>query len=758
MTRSWRGVDRAALVVATLLGVLVVAGPFLAPDAPTASVGRPFAAPSWAHPLGLDSVGRDVLSRVLAGGWRLVLLTGAALVVAGAIGVTAGLVAGLHRRLDGWVMRPVDVLVVLPWFLVMATVATVLGRGAPAVLVAALLAAVPWITKVVRTSAQDAAGAGYVEAAQARGEPFHRVAFVEVLPNLRAVVLADLGMRITATVAIVTSGSFLGLGLPPPTPDWALMVSENRQGLAVQPWAVLAPALLIMLLVVCVNLLADRVELARTPRVPRTERPTAAPDVAVATGALSVRRLGVAAVDGRVLLDGVGLDLAAGECVAVIGPSGAGKTTLARALLGQVPPGFGRTGTVAVTRPAGAVGTRLLGYVPQDPATGLNPALRIGTQLLEVLRAHGVRDRVGAAQAVVRALTAVGLPGDRMFLRRYPHELSGGQQQRVLIASAVLLDPAVVVLDEPTTGLDDRTTAELRAVLRRLRHAGTALVVVTHDLPAMTDLVDRVLEVRDGRARLVQVPDAPARPSRRRPVVRAGRAPLLRVTALTAGYGTDPLLRDVSFELAAGECLALMGRSGTGKSTLARCLVGLHPLRTGQVVLDGRPLAPRATRRSVADRRAVQFVVQNPRRSLNPSRTVAHELARPLRLLRGSDRAAVGRESAELLAAVGLHAELLTRRPAELSGGQLQRVAIARALAAHPQVLVCDEITSSLDPDVQATVLELLDRLRRQRDLAVLFISHDSGAVARVADRVLRLSDGQLEPEPEPIGGPASSR
>ncbi len=725
-----------ATVALTVL-VIVVLGPFVAPfvtsGPPGETVGAPFTGPSAQQLLGTDKLGRDVLSRLLHGGWRLLLITAAALGCAYAVALPLGLLAGLGQRADGWVMRPVDVLVVLPWFLLLAVLATTAGRGAPALVAAGALATLPWVVRVVRSATLDEASTGYVEAAVARAEPWHRIALLEVAPNIAPVVLADAGMRLTATLSVVTVGGYLGLGLPPDIPDWALAVAINQTGITLQPWTVLAPALMIVVLVVSVNLLADTRPDRPGPAATRLHRPAAdgGPGPVVEVSGLTV--LGP---DGGPLLEDANLVVPPGGGLAIIGASGAGKSTLARAIANALRPGLVATGEVRLRRPDSHPG-QIVGWVPQDPALALNPGLRIGNQLRDVLRAHG------RPPSILPALARVGLPPTRAFAHRYPHEISGGQQQRVLIALALAGKPAVLVLDEPTTGLDPAAATGVLRLLRELRTVGIGLILVTHDLPALADLVDEVAVLDAGR--IVEVSHAlRARPPESgQPPARTSRptaAPLLTVRGLAAGYDRAQVLAGIDLDIGIGECVGLVGRSGAGKSTLARCLVGLHPATGGMIALDDVPLARRAGGRTRAQRGAIQFVFQNPARSLNPRRTVAAELRAPIRLF---DTAA---EPAELLERVGLAPRLLDRHTGRLSGGQQQRVAIARALAAGPRLLVCDEITASLDPGSRRGVLDLLQHLRDTTGLAVLFASHDVEVVAGLADRVAAVSDGGLVP------------
>ncbi|MFE3652100.1 ABC transporter ATP-binding protein [Streptomyces sp. NPDC059152] len=519
---------------------------------------------------------------------------------------------------------------------------------------------------------------------------------------------------------------------------------------------------------------------------------------------LDVEALTVADPRGRPVLDGLSLRVRSGEALGVVGESGSGKTTLAMALLGALRPADGGAAaglriTAGRVRVAGrdlaalsgrelrAVRRHTVGYLPQDPAGALTPTMRVGALIGELAPER-------SAQAVARTLESVGLPAGRDFLRRFPHELSGGQQQRLALGRLLAADPAVAVLDEPTTGLDVLTRRRVLDEIGRLAaERGLTLVFITHDLPAAARLTDRLAVLRGGRlvedgpvdevlhrpraaytAELVRavpdvaeaVRDRPDRspaggPSARTAGGPAGAGPVLAVRGLRAGHGRGArrvtTAAGVSFAVARGECVALLGASGTGKTTLVRCLSGHHRPDQGVVELAGAPVAPRLRDRSVAQRRWVQLIAQDATGSLNPRRTVAAAIARPLRVLRGLDRDAAAGETRRLLGLVGLSAECADRLPGGLSGGQRQRVALARALAAGPEVLLCDEITASLDVRVQAEILRLLAELRRDLGLGLLLVSHDLGVVARLADRVLVLDRGGVVedgPAAEVLGAP----
>lgn len=555
---------------------------------------------------------------------------------------------------------------------------------------------------------------------------------------------------------------------------------------------------------------------------------------------LLVRALRVELDSGLPIVEDLDLDLRGGEVVGIVGESGSGKTTMALALLGFTRRGVAiRSGTVEVEgsalteggeRSVRSLRGRLVSYVAQDPGAALNPSLRVGDLVGDMLRAH---DAGGKAEGkVMAALRGVNLPAEQEFLRRFPHQLSGGQQQRVAIATALVCGAKLVVLDEPTTGLDVVTQARILNEIQRLRsEQNVAIVYVSHDLAVVSSIADRVAVMYAGRiveegptAELVarprhpytrgllsSVPD-PVRPRRiqsipgvsvgvgdrppgcafaprclqrtepralmeappfeqidthhrvrcfewRRtpsleweaPLIAKSSAPgvdLLEVDSLTAGYGSRlaPLeaVRNVSFSVAPGECLAIVGESGSGKSTLARCIVGLHPQRAGRVLLEGAVLAPGAARRTREARRRIQIVFQNPNESLNPRHRVGNAIARPASILRKLSAQDADEEAARLLGMVRLSLGLRDRFPGELSGGERQRVAIARALSAKPDLIICDEITSALDVSVQAAVLELLSELRAELGLALVFITHDLGVVASIADRMLVLESGAI--------------
>ncbi|MFF2650707.1 ABC transporter ATP-binding protein [Streptomyces sp. NPDC058045] len=444
-----------------------------------------------------------------------------------------------------------------------------------------------------------------------------------------------------------------------------------------------------------------------------------------------------------------------GRVLGVVGRSGSGKSSLAYSLLGHVRPGLElRGGTVRVDgrdpfdrADARRLRGRLVSFLGQDPASSLNPALRIGTQIAEAVRLRTSARSTGEVRARVgELLRSVRLPDDRAFRRRLPRQISGGQAQRVSLAVALAGTPALLVLDEPTSGLDPVLADGMRGLLAEVLSTGDrAALLVSHDPAWITSVSDEVIRMEGGRVLPPGTPLAPppARPSLNSPPDEesSGRARDaaggLAVRGLNAAHGRAPVLSEVSLTVPAGSCTAVVGPSGSGKTTLARCLAGLHPSARGSAewLGDGTDSGRAAP---------VQLVAQDARGALNPRETVRGALTRPLRGVGGTSPEEAAAEALRLLGLVGLDAAVLGRRPGELSGGQRQRVALARTLAAEPRVLVCDEITSALDPDTASGVLDLLDSLRRTLGLTVVTVTHDLSAAARRADRVVVLDAGRV--------------
>ena len=572
-----------------------------------------------------------------------------------------------------------------------------------------------------------------------------------------------------------------------------------------------------------------------------------------------VRGLSLAYRDGEEWLEAlreVSLKVAEGEVFGLVGESGCGKSSLALTLLGYRHPaariagGEVRVeGRSLLALPSHALATlrgRRISFVPQNPTTALNPARRVGDLLVEFLTCHGVAaGREAARQRARELLEQVGLPDTERMLKRYPHQLSGGQQQRVCIAMALGCDPALIVLDEPTTGLDVTTQEQILELLvtlrRRLR---MTMVYVTHDLAVLAQIADRVgvmyagsmvevapvdtlfreprhpytrgliasvprLDQDDGspfaaplkgllrrgelgagcafarrcdyakpacearppslepaggahdvacfRWREIEVAAQPAAGTGGEAIRERATRPVLELHDVSVAYGpaaaglsgffrraSPPVVHDVSLRIAEGETFALVGESGSGKSTIARAVSGLLAPRTGKILFRGEPAPARVAARPPELRRLIQYVFQNPDASLNPRMRIRNILARPLEVLGNVSSAELDSRVSTALDDVRLDAEYADRFPDQLSGGERQRIAIARALVVDPALLLCDEILSALDVSVQASILDLLRRLRARHRVSMLFISHDLAVVRTLADRIGVMYRGRL--------------
>ncbi len=495
---------------------------------------------------------------------------------------------------------------------------------------------------------------------------------------------------------------------------------------------------------------------------------------------LSVRALGVT-LDGTAIVNDVDLEISAGEVTGLVGESGSGKSMTALALLGLLPQEARATGSVRLNgiELLGApeaelrlVRGRRIGIVFQEPATALNPLMTIGDQVAEVLREH---DRISHADALSRAIAVlerVGLGGASAAPGRYPHELSGGQRQRVAIAIAIAARPALLVADEPTTALDVTTQAQVLALLARLAaEDGMATLLISHDLAVVASTARRIAIMHRGRiveqgdvGRVLGTPThrytqdlvrdyspAPPLPRLAPPgpallvadrVVREYRMPRTRFLGAAP---TRRVVDAVTLSIAPGERVGLVGESGSGKSTLVRTLLGLDEPEAGRVTVGGDAYASGSHAAWRARRRLVQAVFQDPVGSLNPRHRIGRIVAEPLHLADPRpDAAERARRIAAALDAVGLGSASVDAFPHQFSGGQRQRIAIARALVAEPALLILDEAVSALDASTRSQILELLDRLWRERGLGYLFVTHDLAVVRAVTERVLVMQGGQV--------------
>ncbi len=475
------------------------------------------------------------------------------------------------------------------------------------------------------------------------------------------------------------------------------------------------------------------------------------------------------------------LHLEANEILCIVGESGSGKSLTARAVMGLLPRPHVRIAKGEVNfldeDMAAATEARMrqirgseISMIFQEPMTALNPVMTIGVQIDEVFRFHA---RMPAAERRERALGLLGdvqIPDPEQALKAYPHELSGGQRQRAMIAMALALDPKILIADEPTTALDVTTQAQILRLIKDMQDEhGTGVLFITHDFGVVADIADRVAVMQNGKvvetgtteqvlrqpehpytkSLMTAVPSLTPRPARPR-----ADEIVLRVNELDKTYRSGGGLmggkarivhaaKQVTLDLARGETLGIVGESGSGKSTVARCIVRLNEAEAGQILLgdtDIRPLGRSAMR---PYRAKIQMVFQDPFASLNPRTRVGKIIAQGP-LLQGAAPQEAKRLAMDLLETVGLDAGSYDRFPHEFSGGQRQRIGIARALALKPEILVADEPVSALDVSIQAQILKLLDEIRDQMNLSMIFITHDLRVAAQVCDRIAVMRQGEV--------------
>jgi peptide/nickel transport system ATP-binding protein len=505
--------------------------------------------------------------------------------------------------------------------------------------------------------------------------------------------------------------------------------------------------------------------------------------------------------DPFVAVDDVSLRIAPGEIHAVVGESGAGKSTIANAIIGLLErPGYVERGAIMVGgTPLGATGARLgrdIGVIFQDPMTSLNPLFTIESQLGEAMRFHlgiGAKD---ARERSLDLLRSVGIPEPERRLGAYPHQLSGGQRQRVVIAAALSCGPKLLIADEPTTAVDVSVQAQILKLIRNLAdERGLGVMLVTHNMGVVAEIADSVtvmhrgIAVEQGDVRqvlstpradyskqlLAAVPRISAKLTRfavlaesdtrtiaaRRHVaesyqrtMRADAAPLLSVSNLVVEYRSGGMfgaarafraVDEISFSVRAGEVLGLVGESGCGKTTTANVIAGLVKATSGDLEIFGTRIAGKSGSKPKNLGKSLQMVFQDPYSSLNPRLRIGRMIAEPIlhHAIVASEKAAIA-ETQSLLEAVGLPRESAQRYAFAFSGGQRQRISIARALGPRPQLLICDEPTSSLDVSVQAQILNLLKDLKDQTGLAMLFVSHDLAVIRQMCDRVAVMKSGKI--------------
>lgn len=786
------------LLILMLFFILSVFAAVLSPYDPYQRTGLPFERPSLEHPLGCNDVGHDLFSELLYGG-RISLFIGLFASLYSTLAATVlALISGYFGgRTDRLIMRCVDVVMSLPFLPLVIVLGVFLGPGISTQII--VITTVMWASpcRELRSQVMKIRSSGYVDASKAMGGSSGRIIFRHVLPELMPLIVPQFVRVVQSAIMIESSLSFLGLG-DPVLKSWGsiLFFANTRAAFLTGAWInwVLPPGLCITLTVLGFSLVGFSLN-GKTGLVyhsfgsyalKRGNKPLIPPD---GSARLSLRELSTAYSPGKnefLAVNGVSLDIAPGEMLGLVGESGCGKSTIAMSILGLLRhPTEIRSGCICLDSDdlldlkgpeIVALRGKRMAYIPQNAMNALNPVITVEGQLAEAVKGPRYSGREEKSARIREVLELVDIPLDRAAA--YSHELSGGMKQRIVIAMAIINNPDFLIADEPTTGLDVLVQDEIVHLLIRLKERmGISILFITHDLPLVMNHADKLTVMYQGRIVDRGTPESVYNdPTHDHTKELFRNFPRLfeekRWNRLVPGHSSEqaltlshvnktfhskrgllskhlppvPAVRDVSLSVMPGEVVGLIGGSGSGKSTIARMILGLESIDSGRISIAGRNASAGSAWERQQLRRQIHLVFQDPYGSMRNHMKIADIVAEPLQIQGISDKGERERLVAEALREVNLpqDAAFVSRTPDELSGGQRQRLSFARAIAAKPRFIIADEPTSMLDVSLRCGLLELMEKLRIDYGVGFLFITHDLSLARHFCDRILVLNRGSL--------------
>ena len=760
---------RMKLYTSVFLLALVVSACFITPlistvDANEQNISNRYLEPCSEHLLGTDSLGRDIFLRICAGGRTSLIVSFTCAIITTVLGSVYGGVSAFYPCADRIMMPILEMISSVPDILLVIVLALWFGNKSVLVVIFAI-SITGWykIARLTRNLIMPLRTANFVIEAESFHKSTLSIICGHMIPNISSSVISRAVLSIPEFIFYESFLSYLGIGISPPDSSWGVLISQAQSNYVFYPQQLVGTSIFLIVTLISINWLGDCINTApqKSVSVHRNNDDTAGENANISTYdedvVLFVENLSAWYGDRpEKCVEKVSFCIHTGEIIGLVGQSGCGKTSIARAISGLMPLYNGTLSSNAriifqncsidyaskksVKRICGINGIAL---IHQDPLSCLDPTMKIGEQLFECLPFRNRNNNKVDSTVITKALADVGLrEGVERLLNMYSHQLSGGIAQRVMIAMAIIRKPSLLICDEPTASLDYINRKAIIELIKRLsKEHNTAVLFISHDVNAVLAVASQVMVMDKGRIvdkadseRLVESKVLFTQSlfntelKREQPPVDLHTSPTsLRVEHLSYKYRLSDAfaIHNISFKLKQGEVFGILGESGSGKTTIAKLLMGQIAIQHGTVWTS-----PEIT--------AIQYLFQNPQSSFDPMWVIGKSL------VEGIQERRITADIAEMLSSVGLDSSITQRYPNEVSLGQCQRAAIARALSVNPKLLICDEPTSALDSVNQKIILDLLRRLDGKREYTYIFISHDLDVIEYMSDRVAVMYKGEF--------------